>query len=164
MNKGIKSGQIIEFEKDDRIGPFFAKNWGNNFIVSKGKTVYGKDLPGFMTLKDNSIIGLLTYHLENNFCEIVTLDSLMPSVGIGSALIQKMIDKAKNKKYSRLWLITTNDNIDAMKFYQRRGFVIKAVYPNAIEESRKLKQNIPKIGDYGIPIRDEIELEYPLVS
>jgi N-acetylglutamate synthase-like GNAT family acetyltransferase len=162
MNKEMNPIQIIEFDKDSRVGPFFTENWGSDFIVSRGIILYGKDLPGFMVLENDKIIGLLTYHFENNFCEIVSLDSLNPNQGVGSKLIQKMIDKAKNNKYSRLWLITTNDSIDAMKFYQKRGFVFKAIYPNAIEGSRKLKQNIPKIGNYGIPIRDEIELEYPL--
>jgi GNAT superfamily N-acetyltransferase len=162
MNKEMNPIQIIEFDEDDRVGPFFTKNWGDDFIVSRGKIIYGIDLPGFMVLENNKIIGLLTYHLENNSCEIVSLDSLTPNQGVGSKLIQKMIDKAKNDKYSRLWLITINDNIDAMKFYQKIGFVFKAIYPNAIEESRKLKQNIPMVGNYEIPIRDEIELEYPL--
>ena len=162
MNKEMNPTQIIEFDKDDRIGPFFIENWGSDFIVSRGKIIYGKDLPGFMILKNDKIIGLLTYHLENNSCEIVSLDSLTPNQGIGSRLIQKIIEKAKNNKYSCLRLITTNDNIDAMKFYQKIGFVFKAIYPNAIEESRKQKQDIPTIGKYNIPIRDEIELEYPI--
>lgn len=154
--------QIYEFEKDDRIAPFLTKHWGDDFIVSKGEILYGKDLAGFMVLEKDEIVGLLTYHLENGSCEIVSLDSLTPNQGIGSRLIKRMVDKAKSEKYSRLWLMTSNDNIDAMKFYQKRGFVFAAVYPNGIEKSRQLKQSIPKFGSYGIPVRDEIEFEYQL--
>jgi len=59
----------------------------------------------------------------------------------------------------RLWLITTNDNLDALRLYQRRGFTLAAVHPNAAAEARRLKPEIPLIGEYGIPIRDELELE-----
>lgn len=62
----------------------------------------------------------------------------------------------------RLWLITTNDNMEALRFYQKRGFILSALYPNALEESRKLKPEIPEVGLEGIPLRDEIELEFKL--
>ena len=44
-----------------------------------------------------------------------------------------------------------------MRFYQRRGFVLAGVYPGAIEQSRRIKPQIPRVGNFGIPIRDEIE-------
>ena len=64
--------------------------------------------------------------------------------------------------WKRVWLITTNDNLDAIRFYQRRGFMISAIYKNALEFSRKLKPSIPTIGRYGIYMRDEIEFEKQL--
>lgn len=153
---------IYEFEKDDRVGDFFVKHWGTDFIVSVEKKLYGKDLPGFSILENDKIIGLLTYHVKNNECEIVSLDSLRPNSGMGTKLVEKVISKARTEGFSRLWLLTTNDNVDAMRFYQKKGFVLKAVYPNAIEKSRELKQNIPEKGFYDIPIRDEIEFEFSL--
>jgi len=57
---------------------------------------------------------------------------------------------------------TTNDNLNALRFYQKRGFVLAAVYPEAIERARKIKPTISLIGYEGIPLRDEIELEMPL--
>jgi ribosomal protein S18 acetylase RimI-like enzyme len=87
----------------------------------------------------------------------------MRNQGIGKDLISKMIEKARGiPGLKRLWLMTTNDNLDAIKFYQKRGFVLTAIHPNAIEASRKLGQDIPAIGCYGIPICDEVEMEYPL--
>jgi hypothetical protein len=60
----------------------------------------------------------------------------------------------------RVWLVTTNDNLDALRFYQRRGFRIAQVRPGAVDETRKtLKPSIAEVGDFGIPIRDEIVLE-----
>ena len=157
-----KKRQIIAFESDARVAEFLIHNWGADFIVSDGKKLWGKDLPGFMMLEDGRIIGLLTYHIDNNECEIVSLDALLPYQGIGTKLVAEMINKAVEKKVSRLWLMTTNDNTDSMRFYQKRGFVMAAIHTDAIEKRRELKQSIPKLGNFDIPIRDEIEFEYPL--
>lgn len=153
---------IQEFDRNDKLSAFFNDRWGCDFVVSGDDELYGKDLPGFVIYEDSEIIGLLTYHLEDGDCEIVTLDSLRPNSGIGSALIKAMVKKAQENKYSRLWLMTTNDNIDAMRFYQKRGFVFTGINIDAIQKSRDLGQDIPEIGHYDIPVRDEIELEYPL--
>lgn len=154
--------EIQEIHQDKRIDKFFIERWGGDFIVSKGELLYGRELDGFAVFDNEDIIGLLTYHVKNNSCEIVSLDSLREKQGMGTALVDVMIEKSKEMKVNRLWLMTTNDNTTAMRFYQKRGFVFVAVHPNAIGESRKLKQDIPEIGCDGIPIRDEMELEYPL--
>jgi N-acetylglutamate synthase-like GNAT family acetyltransferase len=148
----------------DWINNLFNERWGGDFIVSGKEKLYCKDLPGFVAVENNKIVGLLTHHIENNECEIVTLDSLKENSGIGTALIESMIKEAKKTGISRLWLMTTNDNINAMRFYQKRGFVFKNINVNAIQKSRNLKQSIPEKGYFDIPIRDEIELEYPLLN
>ncbi len=155
--------KIVEIHKDNRVDKFFTAHWGADFIVSEGERLHGHDLDGFAVADENEIFCLLTYHLKNGECEIVTLNSSMRNQGIGTDLISKMIDKARGiPGLKRLWLMTTNDNLDAIKFYQKRGFVLTAIRPNAIQESRDLGQDIPAIGCYGIPIRDEIEMEYPI--
>ena len=63
-----------------------------------------------------------------------------------------------------MWLITTNDNLNALRFYQGRGFRLVAVHPGAVEASRRLKPQIPELGSFGIPIRDELELELSLAE
>lgn len=103
-----------------------------------------------------------TYHLEGEACEIVTLDAWRTGLGVGTALIETVKQVAGREKCRRLWLVTTNDNLPALRFYQRRGFVIAAVHLNAIEKDRRLKPEIPLTGLNGIPIRDEIELEMRL--
>ena len=70
----------------------------------------------------------------------------------------------KNKDCKRIWLITTNDNINAIKFYQKCGFVFSAVYCDAIKNSRRIKPEIPLIGNFNIPIRDELEFELILTE
>jgi ribosomal protein S18 acetylase RimI-like enzyme len=94
--------------------------------------------------------------------EITSLDSLRAGKGIGTTLINKVMEEARTKKCHRLFLITTNDNLNALGFYQRRGFELSKLYRGAINESRKLKPGIPLIGANNIPLRDEIELEMML--
>ena len=131
-------------------------------MISRGHIHHADQLPGFIAIDSDEPVGLITYCLENNECEIVTLDSLKPGKGIGSQLIESVSDIAVAKNIKRIWLITTNDNTNALRFYQKRGFHLAAIYPGAVEKSRKLKEEIPETGYDDIPIRDEIELEIKL--
>ncbi len=158
--------EIRTLTPDDRawVATFLDKHWGSTSIVTRGQSYYAHLLPGFVAEKDGEIVGLLTYRLEDDglACEIMTLNSLEEGIGIGSALLEQIRLEAKEAEYKRLWLITTNDNLNALKFYQKRGFELVAVHRNAIAESRRLKPQIPLKGYYKIPIRDEIELERKL--
>lgn len=99
---------------------------------------------------------------EGDDCEIVTLDSLNPGIGIGTALLDAVEDRARQAHCTRLSITTTNDNLNALRFYQKRGFLLVAVYRNAVDVARKLKPQIPLIGRDGIPVHDEIELQMNL--
>jgi N-acetylglutamate synthase-like GNAT family acetyltransferase len=151
-------------EPGDRhwVKEFTAKQWRTDFIVAHGEVHYPAELPGFVALEQEERIGLVTYNISEKGCEIVTINSVAKQAGVGTALIEATKAVARQRGCKRVWLITTNDNLDALRFYQRRGFQIVSVARNAIQESRKLKPRIPTIGFYGIPIRDEIELEIPL--
>ncbi|HET6453154.1 MAG TPA: GNAT family N-acetyltransferase [Armatimonadota bacterium] len=156
--------EIIEFTEKHRpwARELLTENWASPRIVTRGKVHQADELPGLMAVKDEEPVGLLTYAIENGQCEIVSLNSLAEGRGIGTALVHEVCSIARSHGCSRVWLITTNDNTKALRFYQRLGMVIAAVYPNAIAESRKLKPEIPEVGIDGIPIRDEIELELAL--
>jgi GNAT superfamily N-acetyltransferase len=138
---------------------FIFEHWGSNRVVSRGVIHYPQNLPGFVALYKGEKVGLATYHIVDERCEIVTLNSIHPSSGVGTALIEAVRDIALKSGCKRLWLITTNDNMTALRFYQKRGFNLVAVHRNALELSRKMKPEIPFIGNDGIPLRDEIELE-----
>lgn len=104
---------------------------------------------------DGALAGVLTYIPDGDECEILTLHAASRWTGAGTALIEAVESKAK-----RLWVLTTNDNVDALRFYQRRGFRLKELHPGAVDDSRRrLKPEIPETGEYGIPLRDEIVLE-----
>jgi GNAT superfamily N-acetyltransferase len=136
--------------------------WGADMVVVHGTVFYPSGLPGYIAWQSGERIGLVTYNLAGDACEIVTLDSLRSRSGIGTALIQAVRQTAEAAGCRRLWVITTNDNLEALRFYQTRGFVLAAVRPNALEISRRIKPEIPLIGKHNIPLRDEIELEMPL--
>lgn len=135
------------------------ENWGSHVVVSRGRIHDTSKLPGYVAIYNGSRSGLITYHIEEKQCEIVSLNSIVSGISVGSQLIEVVISFARAEDCLRVWLITTNDNTNALRFYQKRGFSIAAIYPNSIQESRKLKPTIPLLGVDEIPIKDEIELE-----
>lgn len=152
----------IKAEDSPMIASFVSERWGSPMSVSRGKMFDTTDLPGFICKGENGILGLLTYHIESPDCEIVTLNSLDTNRGLATQLIDKVTQKARESGCQRIWLITTNDNTNAMRFYQKRGFEWVGFYKDAMDESRKLKPEIPAVGEQGIPMKHEIEFELRL--
>lgn len=142
-----------------RLRAVWKENWGDEFVVAHGVIYYPNTLDGFIALDGDEWVGEITYTLSENECEIVSLDSTREGMGVGTMLIQKVMEEAREKGCRRIFLITTNDNLNALGFYQKRGFELVAVHRGAINESRKIKPAIPLIGADNIPLRDEIELE-----
>ena len=134
-------------------------HWGSPRIVSRGRIHAAETLPGFIAEIDGERAGLLTYHLEGDSCEIVSLNSLLEKRGIATALLEAVIEAAAHAGRRRVWLVTTNDNIPALRFYQKRGFKLSALHPGAMQAARERKAEIPERGWADIPIRDEIEME-----
>jgi ribosomal protein S18 acetylase RimI-like enzyme len=146
-------------EHRDWARALLAERWGSARIVTRGRLHQADALPGFIALADGRPAGLVTYLVEGDACEVVTLDACESGAGVGTALLEAAAAVARAAGCRRLWLVTTNDNARALRFYQRRGFRIVAVHVDAVRASRRLKPEIPETGDDGIPIRDEIELE-----
>ncbi|MGD0779504.1 MAG: GNAT family N-acetyltransferase [Dehalococcoidales bacterium] len=133
--------------------------WAGPKVISRGKVHYPDKYPGFIALVEGKPAGLVTYNIAGKDCEIVTMNSLVEKIGIGSALIDAVKKAAIAAGCHRVWLITTNDNTAALRFYQKYGLKLVTVHRNAVEQSRRLKADIPLTGNDGIEIRDEIELE-----
>lgn len=131
-------------------------------MVSRGKIYLPEQLEGFVVEDNNEWIGLLTFFITNNECEVTSIDSLRTGMGIGTILLNETIKEARERDCRRIFLMTTNDNLNALGFYQKRGFELVAVHRGAVNESRKIKASIPYIGMNNIPLRDEIELEMSL--
>jgi GNAT superfamily N-acetyltransferase len=141
------------------VDEFIANRWSAETIVVHGDVYRPAELPGFAACIGQTPIGLLTYTIRDKDCEVVSIDSLRPRMGIGYALLDAVLAAAWQADCRRVWLVTTNDNTLSLRFYQRYGFVLSAIRRDAVAESRHTKPSIPLIGLDDIPIRDEIELE-----
>jgi len=146
---------------DDRpwLTGFMTERWGVPLAAGGGRLHRLDDLPGFAAVSaDGAVAGVVTYLIEADTCEVVSIDSVVQGEGIGTALLEAACQAAAAAGCRRVRLITTNDNVDALRFYQRRGFALTELRRGAVEESRRMKPQIPKVGAYGIPIRDELVL------
>lgn len=149
----------ISAETRNLVNQFFIDNWFSTDMSVRGEIIDGTKLDGFLLQEDSKIIGLVTYKFYENICEIISLDSKKENIGIGSALLKEVEKVATDNDCKKMRLITTNDNMRALQFYQKRGYCLTKLYPNAMDEVRKIKPSVPELGDNDIPLRDEIELE-----
>jgi GNAT superfamily N-acetyltransferase len=145
-----------------RLRQMWKKTWGDEFLVIHGAIYYPDALDGFLAFDGNECVGEITFALTEGTCEIVSLDSVREGQGLGTRLIQAVVDEARKQNCSRVFLITTNDNLNALGFYQKRGFELVGINRGAVTAARQLKPSIPLMGMNGIPLRDEIEMEIRL--
>jgi GNAT superfamily N-acetyltransferase len=128
-----------------------------------GRLAHPLDHPTLLAEVDGRLAGVLTWVVDGEQCEVLTLHAGERWRGVGTALLAEVERLAASRGCTRLFLVTTNDNVDALRFYQRRGFRLAALHRGAVDHSRAcLKPEIPTVGDYGIPLRDELELDKPL--
>lgn len=149
----------IEDKHREEVNRILIDEWESTNIIIRGQIVDGTKLDGFLAISDDKIVGLVTYLVEDNECEICTLNSFIENKGIGSKLIDEVKNLAIKNKCKRIKLMTTNDNVRGIEFYQRRGFSFAKLYKDAMTKARKLKPEIPMFADNGLPIKDEIEFD-----
>lgn len=138
--------------------------WGGEPLLIRDKNYYPSKLPGIIAENGTKLAGFIFYEIQKRDCEIVVFEVFDKWKGTGTALIELLRVIAKKQSCERIFLMTHNDNLDALRFYQRRGFSISGIRLNSMARARKIKPSIPLIGDYNIPIRDEIDLEMPLIG
>jgi ribosomal protein S18 acetylase RimI-like enzyme len=157
----MASIQIRPVTSDDHhwVAEVLSRFWGDTRVVSYGRLHEADRLPGLVAVVEGELSGLATYRIDGEACELVTLNSLRPGQGIGSQLVEAVLEKAHQSGCTRLWLVTTNDNLEALRFYQMQGFHLIELRPGVVDQSRRLKPEIPDIGMDGIPIKDELVLQ-----
>jgi ribosomal protein S18 acetylase RimI-like enzyme len=130
----------------------------------RGELVDVLDAEGLVAELDGRPVGLLTFRPDDPAAiELAALAVARSGQGIGSALVTALLDEARRRGLRRIWLVTTNDNLDALRLYQRRGFRLAAFRPGAVDRARvELKPSIGEVAANGIPIRDELDLELEL--
>ncbi|MEB6242775.1 GNAT family N-acetyltransferase [Staphylococcus gallinarum] len=152
--------QYIETQNFDQIELeklFEIDNNIDSVVVSSG-TYELIELPGIIAYENGKILGLLSYKKFNYYIEIISLHSNIENIGIGSNLLTKIEEIAINLGIKRIKVITTNENLRALYFYQKKGYRITEILPNAVDKARTLKPTIPLVGENGIEIKDEIVL------
>jgi GNAT superfamily N-acetyltransferase len=138
---------------------FLEHQWGSAVQVAHGTVFRPAELPGLIAQTPGEpMAGLLTYEVRGAVLEIVTLNAVPRRAGVGTALIEEAVAEAARRGCREVRLTTTNDNIGALRFYQRRGFRLAELRPGAVTRARQAKPEIPATGEYGIPLRDEIDL------
>jgi GNAT superfamily N-acetyltransferase len=146
----------------DWVESFVVEHWGAPIVVGRGRSWRPAELPGFAAYEEDQHVGLVTYEIEDDACELVTIDALVEGKGVGTALLEAVKEAARSEGCTRVRLVTTNNNLRALLFYQQRGFRLVALIPGGVDELRKLKPSIPAVDSAGLPIRDELHLELRL--
>jgi ribosomal protein S18 acetylase RimI-like enzyme len=142
---------------------FIHATWGGDTVVAHGERIVPARLPGLVAVSERRIVGHTSFRIVEGACEVTSIAADPPQRGIGSSLMDAIISEARRSGCRRVWLTTTNDNLDALRFYQRRGFRLVALRAGAVEAARRdLKPELPDLGTHGIPMRDELDLELTL--
>jgi ribosomal protein S18 acetylase RimI-like enzyme len=153
--------RVRPIERDDRpwVVRRLEETFANVTVARKGGLIDASVLPGFVATDGGRLVGLLTYDASHGECEVVAIISTEESRGIGQALMDSVREHAVAAGHRRLWLITTNDNTRAFRFYQQWGMDLCAFYRHGVRRSRALKPSLPERGADGIPLVHELEFE-----
>jgi GNAT superfamily N-acetyltransferase len=147
-----------------QINAFISQHWFTTEMIIRGESVDMTTVEGIAAMDCDEIVGLVTYRIYRKVCEITSLDSLREDQGIGTALVGQVIEIARDNECLRVSVSTTNDNINAIRFYQKRGFDLVRLHYDSINQARKLKPEIPLTGQNRIQIKHELEFEFLLDS
>jgi len=150
--------EIKDADRGD-VARFIEEHWYSRIVMSHGRAFYPDQEQGFIERRDGEIVGLITYHIENDAMEILTLNSTLEGARIGSSLMLNAIEATRRQDCKRVWLTTTNDNLRGIGFYQRLGFRMVKINLGVVDEARKVKPQIPTYGERGVRIQDEIVME-----
>lgn len=141
----------------------FERDFGRTSVVAFGAVMSLDAADQIVAEMQGEIAGALAYRQIDSALQIVALatDPTWQRSGVGAYLVAEAELLARRLNLSRVVLATTNDNLPALYFYQRRGYRISEVVPNGVTQHIKS----PEIAGFGgIPIRDEIRLEKILAN
>jgi GNAT superfamily N-acetyltransferase len=152
---------VRELVEDDRgwMEEALTGLWGSVWAARKGELVDCRGLTGYVAVRDGRRVGLVTTARREDEVEVVTLQVEEEGRGTGRALMESVLDQGRQSGARRIWLVTTNDNRRAIEFYGRWGMTLVRVISNGVSASRRVKPEIPMVGQNGVPVRDELEFE-----
>jgi GNAT superfamily N-acetyltransferase len=156
----VTVGRAVGAEDRRYLRRLWLREWGGVVMLSGGRRYQVDELPALIAWRDGRRAGALVYRVTRGSLEIVSMNAHPRRRGIGSALMTALLEEARARRARRIWLVTSNDNLDAARFYQARGFRLVAVRLGAVDRARRDKPSIPIVGHYGLPIHDEWVFQY----
>lgn len=153
----------IDAETRPLVTAFLTNYWSGTFMLIRGEVIDITTVDGYALVESDALVGVITYIVRGDACEIVSLNSVTEERGVGAALVDAVISRTRELGCSRLRLLTTNDNLNAIGFYQKRGFELVGVNLGAIDKEREKKPSIPLIGQNRIAMHHEIEFSMELL-
>lgn len=149
------SGDDAEFIRTTML-----QTWDSPLVAAHGELVDVTTLPAMIAWATGERVGLATHrpYPDDSSWEVVSLHAVVAGIGAGTALLDEVARQARAAGARRIWLVTTNDNMAALRFYQRHGMNLVALHRDAVTAARRLKPSIPHALD-GIRVRHELELE-----
>jgi len=127
------------------------EHFGSTLVVTRGRLHDVAKLPGLVAVEEERPLGVIYHRCGEDSCEVVAIAVSEPGHGVGRTLVTGLGDLAATQGCRRLWLVTTNDNLSAQRFYSALGFSLVAVHSGAVTQARALKPEIPVLGEAWVP-------------
>lgn len=147
---------------------FIRRRWEESWwlpVVSIDRSYQPEDVSGLVWRDEwGEPQGLITWHVEGENAEIVSIDAYQQGRHIGGRLLDSAEAELRKRGVRHATIVTTNDNLRAIAFYVRRGYRTIRIALNDMDRVRKLKPNVPQLGNDNIPLRDMFELEKNLTE
>ncbi len=167
MSSGLDRGptyttllvRLIAADDRDWVAATLVRDWTSTSVARLGELVDAADLPGYVATASGHRVGVLLVDVKDRDVEVVSVSTSEPRRGVGRALMVRCFDEARATGCRRVWLVTTNDNVAAIAFYQRIGMDLRALHRHAVRASRRLKPTIPDRDAAGVRIEHELEFE-----
>ena len=142
------------------------RHLGGRHQARRGEVIDVLEGDGLVAWRGERRVGLLTSRPDGpGRVELAALLAVDPGSGVGSALVAELVEQARAGGAHEIRVTTTNDNLTALAFYQRRGFRLVELRAGAVDDARRtVKPSIAEIADNGLPIRDELELSLGLAD
>jgi ribosomal protein S18 acetylase RimI-like enzyme len=139
----------------------FRRDFGRTSIASFGEVIPLSETSTIVAEMQGDVSGALAWRPRENALQIVALatEPMWQRSGVGGHLVAEAEVVARRTGATRVVLATTNDNLPALYFYQRRGYRITDVVRDAWRDHAELTIGV---GFASIPVLDELRLEKTL--
>ena len=141
-----------------RVQDLFISDFGHLTIVAFGEEMHADREEALVADMHGEIGGALAWRRFDQAVHIVALatDPLWQRAGVGGYLVAEAELLARREGLGRVITAPSNDNLPSLYFFQRHGYRVTAVVPDAFARVSKVP-SAP--GFAGIPVLDEIRLE-----